>query len=514
MAHAAKVLAQVSKSAVSVSTKLSIAAVIGLAVLPVLPHDAATRGATIAERDAAPIELVRAKTLPFAEGMQPADPAIQLVARRSRSKRERPVETDEAEPRETGSASAKARAEHKTSTISPPAQAPEAAAKPAVAAEPKPEEALAAADRTRPRHARVPTARELAHKGPIEKSEHTGKVSSIAPPEPQKSAVPAPETKPETKTETGSAEPPKPEVWTDAEVIAGLRECVKLLAPIAAEVEISLPVKAEKCGAPAPVLVKRVGSGAHRVEINPPAVLNCAMVVGLHQFVEKTLQPAAKESLGSPIARLRNASGYVCRNRVGSLFGADRLSEHALANAIDIAGFITADGRSIDVARFWGPTARDQREAERVAAAHAKEGKGADKDGKGSDRSDPRREPGHAPVRSRKISAIAHAGAAEQPKDAKDAARGRKGRAPVQTAELHRLGKGASDASADPKAIPAMGTPQREEARKSVEAQFLRRLHTGACGVFGTVLGPEANEAHRDHFHFDLAPRRRSAYCQ
>ena len=47
-----------------------------------------------------------------------------------------------------------------------------------------------------------------------------------------------------------------------------------------------------------------------------------------------------------------------------------------------------------------------------------------------------------------------------------------------------------------------------------VEATFLRRLHKGACGTFGTVLGPEANEAHRNHFHFDLAPRRRSAFCE
>jgi hypothetical protein len=105
-------------------------------------------------------------------------------------------------------------------------------------------------------------------------------------------------------------------------------------------------------------MLKRIGSGANKVEINPPAMLNCAMVVGLHTWVEKTLQPAAQEVFGSPIARLRNASGYSCRNRIGSLHGADKLSEHAKANAVDIAGFVTADGRSIDVVRHWGPTAR------------------------------------------------------------------------------------------------------------------------------------------------------------
>jgi len=56
--------------------------------------------------------------------------------------------------------------------------------------------------------------------------------------------------------------------------------------------------------------------------------------------------------------------------------------------------------------------------------------------------------------------------------------------------------------------------PEREDVKKGAESAFLHRLHKGACGVFGTVLGPEANEAHRDHFHFDLATRRRSALCQ
>ena len=156
-------------------------------------------------------------------------------------------------------------------------------------------------------------------------------------------------------------------------MIAALRECVRLLAPIAADVELAEPMKHEQCGAPAPVLLKRIGSGANKIELSPPAMINCAMVVGLHAWVEKTLQPAAQETFGSPITRLRNASGYACRTRVGSQTHADRLSEHALANAIDIAGFVTADGRAIDVARFWGPTARDQREAERLAAAGTKD---------------------------------------------------------------------------------------------------------------------------------------------
>ena len=37
------------------------------------------------------------------------------------------------------------------------------------------------------------------------------------------------------------------------------------------------------------------------------------------------------------------------------------------------------------------------------------------------------------------------------------------------------------------------------------EGLFLREVHGGACGPFTTVLGPDADAHHADHFHFDLA---------
>lgn len=36
------------------------------------------------------------------------------------------------------------------------------------------------------------------------------------------------------------------------------------------------------------------------------------------------------------------------------------------------------------------------------------------------------------------------------------------------------------------------------------DAKFLAFAHGAACARFTTVLGPEANEDHEDHFHFDL----------
>ncbi len=47
------------------------------------------------------------------------------------------------------------------------------------------------------------------------------------------------------------------------------------------------------------------------------------------------------------------------------------------------------------------------------------------------------------------------------------------------------------------------------ETRKS-----MRRIWKAACGPFGTVLGPEADRYHRDHFHLDVARHRGGAYCR
>ncbi len=46
------------------------------------------------------------------------------------------------------------------------------------------------------------------------------------------------------------------------------------------------------------------------------------------------------------------------------------------------------------------------------------------------------------------------------------------------------------------------------------DSRLLRRLHKSACGPFRTVLGPNADRHHRDHFHFDVADYRSGSYCR
>jgi hypothetical protein len=46
------------------------------------------------------------------------------------------------------------------------------------------------------------------------------------------------------------------------------------------------------------------------------------------------------------------------------------------------------------------------------------------------------------------------------------------------------------------------------------EGAFFRAIWRGACGPFGTVLGPDADRWHQDHLHLDVARYRSGPYCK
>ncbi len=50
--------------------------------------------------------------------------------------------------------------------------------------------------------------------------------------------------------------------------------------------------------------------------------------------------------------------------------------------------------------------------------------------------------------------------------------------------------------------------------RSQAHGAKLRQMHRDACGPFGTVLGPESDRFHQDHFHFDTARYRSGSYCR
>jgi hypothetical protein len=56
---------------------------------------------------------------------------------------------------------------------------------------------------------------------------------------------------------------------------------------------------------------------------------------------------------------------------------------------------------------------------------------------------------------------------------------------------------------------PARGAAvQAAGASAGAKSAFLRAVQEAACKRFKTVLGPESDKAHRNHFHIDLAERR------
>lgn len=180
--------------------------------------------------------------------------------------------------------------------------------------------------------------------------------------------------------------------------LAGLTDdaprCTALLGSAGVRFTALPPVRRGACGYDDAVAL--AGGGSLDVALAPAGVgTSCPVAAGLSLWTWHVLQPAATRHFGSAVAAIDHFGSYSCRRLYGRAEGG--YSEHATADAIDIAGFRLADGRRISIARDW--------------------------------------------------------------------------------------------------------------AGGGVEAAFLRDAHRGACDLFSTVLGPDYNAAHRDHFHLDQAER-------
>ncbi len=165
------------------------------------------------------------------------------------------------------------------------------------------------------------------------------------------------------------------------------------------------PIVEGDCGTGSPLAITSAGGIALAGEV----VLTCGMATALAQFVPLA-QKLALDVLGSPLDKIEGGNGYECRNRNRAASG--KLSEHAFANAYDIAAFLLKDGRRISVGGDWPHLVQLPPAAEKPAA------------------------------------------------------------------------------------------PQTRAT--TLQAKFLTGLHAASCGLFSTVLGPDENAEHREHFHLDL----------
>lgn len=128
------------------------------------------------------------------------------------------------------------------------------------------------------------------------------------------------------------------------------RQCIALLD--AADVRYTkLPDRVEgQCGYRDGVRLR--DGGAMDIAWRPADLgVACPVAAALLLWRREVVEPAARRHLGSSVTRIDTFGSYNCRRMYGRSAG--DWSEHATADAVDIAGFRLADGRTVRVQRDW-----------------------------------------------------------------------------------------------------------------------------------------------------------------
>ena len=86
--------------------------------------------------------------------------------------------------------------------------------------------------------------------------------------------------------------------------------------------------------------------------------VTCPLADALANWARFGVDRAARQIMGSGLARIETMGSYNCRNVAGS----SRRSGHATANAVDIAAFVLVDGRRISVLGDWIEGSAKERE--------------------------------------------------------------------------------------------------------------------------------------------------------
>lgn len=108
------------------------------------------------------------------------------------------------------------------------------------------------------------------------------------------------------------------------------------------------PLEAGECGYTNAVTLTQGGAIALKFQPASPG-LSCPVAAALALWEREIVQPVALKHFGSAVAAIDHYGTYSCRTIAGSA----RQSEHAAANAIDIAGFRLENGKRITIAADW-----------------------------------------------------------------------------------------------------------------------------------------------------------------
>jgi hypothetical protein len=296
----------------------------------------------------------------------------------------------------------------------------------------------------------------------------------------------------------------QPKEWSQQDIELAQARCAVLLKGLDVVVVPATPWREGECGTPAPMKLISIGK-KQQVTLSPPVTLTCDMIAALHKWVERDLQPLARKHLGGPLVRIDAMSSYSCRNAYGR--AKNRLSEHGRVNALDIGAFVGTRGQTALVVADWGLTAREI--AAQAAAAKATDTAAQSKLGT-ADQPEPSTTANHTlrgPVLTEpgyNAFTVGIPGITIQLPGGSSGQSSQTGSGHMGFAPANRLGGPKAAAGNDP------GPAQAGNGKMD----FLRAAHRSACRIFGTVLGPEANNAHKNHFHVDMADRKGVTICE
>jgi hypothetical protein len=136
----------------------------------------------------------------------------------------------------------------------------------------------------------------------------------------------------------------RPTEDASTELPAGEAACRQRLAASGVVFEPLPAIRDGACGAPHPLLVSRLPGG---VTIGAPAPMTCTLAEALATWSSESVGSAARDRLGKTLAGIAIGTTYECRGQNRN--AAARLSEHAFANGVDIAGFAFTDGHRLAV---------------------------------------------------------------------------------------------------------------------------------------------------------------------
>ncbi len=136
--------------------------------------------------------------------------------------------------------------------------------------------------------------------------------------------------------------------WKLNRAVASNEQCLAVLAGYAALQPLDPLQESEQCFIQDRVDLRGVGNARLA-----PLETRCAIALRMAMWERHSVQPAALDFLGSPVSSIDHFGSYSCRvMRTGS-GPSTRMSTHATADAIDIAGFGLADGTRVRLLSDW-----------------------------------------------------------------------------------------------------------------------------------------------------------------